>query len=251
VQVDHRSEHPLYTKWLIFIRLVAALGPISTNMYLPGFPVISAELAASQSLVQYTVTAFLAGVSITQLLYGALSDRVGRKGPLCIGIALYIVASVGCGLAENISSLIGWRFVQGAGIVIGRAMVRGRFDPVDSAKVFLLLMLVVAVGPMFTPLVGGWMTGLGWRAIFATLALFGALFLVDVLHSIDETLPATRRTGNDTSTVMGQYWTLLHCSQLISTPCFMQSALLAYVVSAPSGCAVDVKMNELNPRRRN
>lgn len=230
----------LYPRWLIFVGLVTALGPISTDMYLPGFPAISTELGVSQSLVQYTVTAFLAGVAIGQLLYGPLSDRIGRKLPLCVGIVVYAVASVGCALAENISVLIAWRFAQGvggcAGIVIGRAIVRDRFGSVGSAKAFSLMMLVVAVGPMIAPVIGGWLTGFGWRAIFAVLALFGAFLAASVVSSIDETLAAERRTRGGVAQVFAQYRTMFKSTQLLSYTVvagLMQSALFAYVVSAP------------------
>lgn len=230
----------LYPSWLIFVGLVTALGPISTDMYLPGFPAISTDLGVSQSLVQYTVTAFLAGVAIGQLLYGPLSDRIGRKLPLCVGIVVYAVASVGCALAENISVLIAWRFAQGAGgcagIVIGRAMVRDRFGSVGSAKAFSLMMLVVAVGPMIAPVIGGWLTGFGWRAIFAVLALFGVFLAASVVNSIDETLAVDRRTRGGVGHVLAQYRTMLKSTQLLSYTVvagFMQSALYAYVVSAP------------------
>ncbi len=230
----------LYPSWLIFVGLVTALGPISTDMYLPGFPAISTDLGVSQSLVQYTVTAFLAGVAIGQLLYGPLSDRIGRKLPLCVGIVVYAVASVGCALAENISVLIAWRFAQGAGgcagIVIGRAMVRDRFGSVGSAKAFSLMMLVVAVGPMIAPVIGGWLTGFGWRAIFAVLALFGVFLAACVVNSIDETLAVERRTRGGVAHVFAQYRTMFNSTQLLSYTVvagFMQSALYAYVVSAP------------------
>ena len=229
-----------YPRWLIFVGLVTALGPISTDMYLPGFPAISTELDVSQSLVQYTVTAFLAGVAIGQLLYGPLSDRIGRKLPLCVGIVVYAVASIGCALAENISVLIVWRFAQGAGgcagIVIGRAMVRDRFGSDGSAKAFSLMMLVVAIGPMIAPVIGGWLTGFGWRAIFAVLSLFGALLAASVVNSIDETLVAERRTRGGVAQALARYRTMFKSTQLLSYTAvagLMQSAIFAYVVSAP------------------
>ncbi|MBI0363268.1 multidrug effflux MFS transporter [Burkholderia oklahomensis] len=225
---------------MILIGLVTALGPISTDMYLPGFPAISIEFGVPHRLVQYTVTAFLTGVIIGQLLHGPVSDRVGRKIPLCTGILLYIVASIGCGLAQNIWMLIAWRFVQGvggcAGIVIGRAMVRDRFGPNGSARAFSLMVTVVAVAPMIAPLIGGWMAGAGWRVIFAILALFASLLLIGVFFTINETLPAERRVREDNLSIFGQYRALLSCSQLLAYTVvsgLMQSALFAYVVSAP------------------
>ncbi|AOJ54966.1 multidrug transporter [Burkholderia thailandensis] len=208
-------------------------------MYLPGFPAIAAEFGTSYNLVQYTVTAFLAGLAIGQMLYGPLSDRVGRKLPLSIGIAIYVAASIGCALANTIEVLIAWRFLQGAGgcagVVIGRAMVRDRFGATESAKVFSLMMLVVAVAPMVAPLIGGWMTALGWRTIFDTLAAFGVLLAIGVVRSVDETLPIERRTHGGAH-VFARYWALLRSRQLVSYTVvagLMQSALYAYVVCAP------------------
>jgi MFS transporter, DHA1 family, multidrug resistance protein len=230
----------LYSRFLIFVGLVTALGPVSTDMYLPGFPAISAEFGASRSLVQYTVTAFLTGVVVGQLLYGPVSDRIGRKRPLCVGICIYVAASIGCMLADSVWTLIAWRFVQGvggcAGLVIGRAMVRDRFGATGSAKAFSLLMLVVAVAPMIAPLIGGWIAGLGWRAIFAVLAPFGVLLLVAAIYLAEETLPSSKNSRGKTSTAFGHYRVLLNCRQLLSYTVvsgLMQSALYAYVVCAP------------------
>lgn len=235
-----KSSRTLYPKLLIFVGLVTALGPVSTDMYLPGFPAISAEFGVSRRLVQYTVTAFLSGVVIGQLLYGPVSDRIGRKRPLCVGMGIYIAASIGCMLADHVWTLIVWRFVQGvggcAGLVIGRAMVRDRFGATGSAKAFSLLMLVVAVAPMIAPLIGGWVAQTGWREIFAILAVFGVLLLAGTIYMVDETLPSRRKSGSQTLTTFGQYRLLLNCRQLLSYTIvsgLMQSALYAYVVCAP------------------
>lgn len=235
-----RPSSPRYPGWLILVGCVTALGPVSTDMYLPGFPAISAEFDVSRSLVQYTMTAFLAGLAIGQLLYGPLSDRIGRKLPLCAGMLLYTAASVGCLLVNDISTLIAWRFVQGAGacagIVIGRAMVRDRYGPVGSARAFSLLLLIMAIGPMIAPLIGGWMVGFGWRKIFLVLASLGACLSAVVFCLTEETLPFERRTRRGTSTLTGQYRVLLTSTQLLSYAVvagLMQSALYAYVVGAP------------------
>lgn len=225
-----------FQKFLIFVGLVTALGPISTDMYLPGFTEISAEFGTSHGGVQYTVIAFLAGIVIGQLLYGPVSDRIGRRLPLCTGILIYTIASIGCMLASDLSALIAWRFVQGmggcAGLVIGRAMVRDRFGPAGSAKAFSVLMLVVAIAPMIAPLVGGWMVRFGWRPIFGVLALFGMLLFLGAAYLVKETLSSS----NQKSTAAVQYRRLLSCRQLLSYTVvsgLMQSALYAYVVGAP------------------
>ncbi|MEB0138393.1 MULTISPECIES: multidrug effflux MFS transporter [unclassified Undibacterium] len=229
-----------YPKWLLLIGIATALGPISMDMYLPVLPKIMTEFDAPQNQVQYTILVFLAGLAIGQLLYGPLSDRIGRKLPLCFGIVIYTIASVGCAFSENLAILMTWRFVQGmggcAGVVIGRAIIRDRFGLTGSAQAFSFMLMVVLAGPMIAPVLGGWMADFGWRPIFGAMSALGAFLVGSIILSFKETLPKKKRVHSTASTAIRQYLLLLSCTQLLSYTIvvgLMQSALYAYVICAP------------------
>jgi DHA1 family bicyclomycin/chloramphenicol resistance-like MFS transporter len=175
-----------YFSLILILGSLTALGPFSIDMYLPAFPVIAKDLNTSTEQVAISLSSFFIGISLGQLLYGPLLDRFGRKKPLCIGLILYILASLGCVFATTLNQLIILRAVQALGscaaAVASVAMVRDLFPVKDSAKVFALLMLVVGVSPMLAPTAGSYVTILfGWHAIF--IALMG-LGLVNLLASI-------------------------------------------------------------------
>lgn len=189
------------------VRLVLILGALtafaslSIDMYLPSFPTLEVDLRASASAVQFSLAAFFIGMALGQAFYGPLADRFGRKRPLYAGLALYVLASIGCALATNIETLIALRFVQAvggcAGIVIARAMVRDLFDHQASAKVFSLLVLVLGVAPILAPVAGGYMLKFfGWRVIFVFLTAFGLVCLIVSALALQETLPVSMRTNH-------------------------------------------------------
>ena len=170
---------------LLTLGLLTAIGPFSIDMYLPGFPDIAANLQTSVSKVSLSLSSFFIGISFGQLLYGPLLDRFGRKKPLYIGLALYIVASIGCAISGSMNALIGWRLFEAlggcVGMVAARAMVRDIFPVHENAKIFSTLMLVVGVSPIIAPTLGGYLTAsVGWRSVFIVLTLMavGILLLV-------------------------------------------------------------------------
>jgi DHA1 family bicyclomycin/chloramphenicol resistance-like MFS transporter len=180
---------------VILLGALTAFGALSIDMYLPALPAIAAEFGAGPGEVERTLASFLAGLAIGQLVYGPLSDRVGRKPPLVAGLALYIAASVGCALVATTAAMVAARFAQGLGacaaLVVSRAIVRDRFDHQDSARVFSTIMLVFGLAPVLAPLVGGYvMLGIGWRGIFGLLAAFGAVVLLIVLVRLPESRSA-------------------------------------------------------------
>ena len=168
------------------IGLVAVLGglcafaPLSTDMYLPGVPQMARELHAPASSGALTVGAFYLGMCIGQLFHGPISDRIGRRKPLLAGIALYLLSSAGCALAGSVDALILFRFLQAvggcAGLVIARAVVRDSFAPQESAHVLSMLLLVMSLGPIVAPLIGGFLLLFAtWRATFWVLTAFAAV----------------------------------------------------------------------------
>lgn len=163
--------------FLIFVLgLLAALGPFSIDMYLPGFKAIATGLNTSVNEVALTLSSYFIGISAGQLLYGPLLDKFGRKKPLYFGIALYLVASAACFMSANINQLIVFRFIQAVGscaaAVASIALVRDLFRPEDRAKVFASLMLVIALSPMLAPTAGGYLiAAFGWQSVFIFLGL--------------------------------------------------------------------------------
>jgi DHA1 family bicyclomycin/chloramphenicol resistance-like MFS transporter len=222
---------------------LTAFGSLSIDMYLPSFPTLEKELHASGSAVQFSLAAFFIGLALGQAFYGPLADRFGRKRPLYFGVALYVLASVGCALAPNIENLIAWRFVQAvggcAGIVIARAMVRDLFDHHSSAKVFSLLVLVLGVAPILAPVLGGYvLKWYGWRAIFLILAAFGVGCLLAAMFGLEETLPEAARHTHDNPIrtavrVYGQLLTDRRFNGYALAGAVAQAGLFAYISNSP------------------
>src|SRR6478672_5659673 len=153
---------------ILTLGMLTAIGPFSIDMYLPAFPDIAKGLHTSVAQVMLSLSSFFIGISAGQLLYGPLLERFGRKRPLYAGLSIYLLASIGCALASSVNALILFRLLQAlggcAGMVAARAMVRDLFEVRQNAKVFSLLMLVVAVSPIVAPTLGGYVTAaLGWR----------------------------------------------------------------------------------------
>lgn len=187
---------------------VMALGPLAIDMYLPAMPMISAEYAADEGRVQQTLSAYLLGLAAGQLAFGPLADRFGRKGPMQAGLGLFAFACAGCALAQTIESFAALRFVQAlggaSGMVVIRAIIRDRFDALQSARVLSLMMLVMGVAPILAPLAGGYIMLHGsWHVIFWFLAGYAVLCVGLVGAFLEESHPAGRRSPSLAHAVRG------------------------------------------------
>lgn len=194
---DQKPASPS-SPWLILaFGFLTAMAPLSVDIYLPALPMLQKTFAADEARTLLTLSAFLIGFGAGQLLLGPLSDRIGRKRPLLAGLMLYLVSSVGCALADSITAVIVWRFLQAVGgcavPVMVQAMVRDLFDRDQGARVLSLNMLVMGVAPIAAPLIGGQvMMWFDWRAIFWVLTAFGVLALACAV-ALPETLSQARR----------------------------------------------------------
>lgn len=185
---------------LCVLALLSAIAPLATDMYLPGLPSMAESLDTSAASVQLTLTTFMAGLGIGQLVIGPLSDGLGRRNLLIGGTILCAVSGVLCAIAPNIGVLIAARLLQGfsggAGIVLARAVIADRAKGDVAARLFSVMMIIGGVAPVIAPLMGGALLGpIGWRGIFWVLAAASVVMLIGVLTLVPETLPAERRHG--------------------------------------------------------
>ena len=174
-----------FVKSAVVLGLLAAAGPFAIDMYLPALPTISEDLSASTAATQMTLFVFFVTFGVGQLFYGPISDMVGRKPPLYVGGAIFILGGIGCALAPTVEWLIVFRVVQGigaaAGMVIPRAIVRDMHTGPEATKLMALVMLVISISPLLAPILGSILIEpFGWRSVFIAVTLVaiigGALF---------------------------------------------------------------------------
>jgi len=176
---------------ILILGALTTISPFSIDMYLPAFPQIATALNTTTAQVSLSLSAYLAGLAAGQLIYGPLLDRYGRKKPLYAGLVIYLIATVGCVMADTVDTLIAFRVLQAlggcAGSVAAMAMVRDFFPVKDSAKIFSLLMLVLSVSPLLAPTLGGFVTtALGWQWVFIILGVIVLIMLAVVVFALPE-----------------------------------------------------------------
>ncbi|CAB5697151.1 Sulfonamide resistance protein [Aeromonas hydrophila] len=201
---------------------------------------MASEFDAGGQGVQLSVVSYLLGLMIGQLIYGPVSDHVGRKPPLYAGIVLYIAASIACSLVHNVTEFILLRFFQGlggcAGMVIARAVVRDRTATAGAARAFSLLMLIVSVAPLLAPLLGAaLLQHWGWRSMFLVMATFGLFCLVGVNLAMKETLSTENRKNFTWKIIIANYWHVFKDQDFIThTLCngLAQGSMYAYIAGS-------------------
>ncbi len=198
----------------ILLTAMVALGPISTDLYLPSLPAIGLALGADHGQVQLTLSVFLAGFAFSQLACGPLSDRFGRRPVILGGLVLYVIASLACAAATTIEMLILARFCQAVGAcvgpVLGRAAVRDIYGRERAARMLSYMGMVMALAPAFGPILGGFLeVWFGWRANF--LVVTGVALVIAAATLV--TLPETNQWKNPDATrlghILGNYRALL------------------------------------------
>jgi DHA1 family bicyclomycin/chloramphenicol resistance-like MFS transporter len=177
------------------LALLAALGPLSTDMYLPSLPAIARELSATTAGTQGTLSAFLLGFAAGQFVYGPVSDKAGRRPVLLAGLGIFLVGSAACALAPTIGMLIAGRFLQAIGaagpIVLARAMVRDLYEGPRAGRELSRIAMIMGLVPALAPILGSVLQGLsGWRANFWAALLCGIALVLAALLVLPETLSA-------------------------------------------------------------
>ena len=199
-----------YARNAITLGLLAAIGPFAIDMYLPALPTIASDLEASTAATQMTLMAFFVAFGICQVIYGPVSDMVGRKPPLYVGLGLFILGSIGCAAAGGIGWLILFRLVQGMGassvMVIPRAVIRDLHTGIEATKLMSLVMLVLSVSPILAPLVGSALiVPFGWRAVFVAVTIVAALGVAMAAFALPETRQPKDRIAVSLGSVLGGF----------------------------------------------
>jgi DHA1 family bicyclomycin/chloramphenicol resistance-like MFS transporter len=224
----------------IVLGLLSAVGPFAIDMYLPAMPAITADLKASPAAVQGTLLSFFVAVALCQVIYGPVSDSFGRKGPLYVGAALYVLGSIACGLAPSIGWLVAARFVQGigacAGMTIPRAIVRDLHTGHDATRLLSLIMLVFSVSPILAPVTGSIAVEFGtWRDVFWLIAVLGMAALAVAHFLLRETRLPSERIAFDAPAIIRNYLILLsdrHFVGVVLIGGFGFASFLAYIAGA-------------------
>lgn len=221
---------------------LSAVGPFSIDAYLPSMKEIGQAFAVTPIVMQQTLTAYMVPFAAMTLWHGAISDALGRRRVTLVAVALFLVASVGCTLAWGIESLLFFRAMQGmtagAGMVIGRAIIRDVLEGHEAQRLMSHVSLVFAIAPAVAPVIGGWLhVWLGWRSVFGFLVLFTAGLWIVCWRFLPETLPVARRQPLHPGYLAGAYWGVLKNGAfvaLVLAVTFNFAAVFLYVVSAPA-----------------
>lgn len=233
---------PASSPWLAaLLAALAAIGPFAIDTYLPAFPAIAQDLSATQLEVQQTLTAYMATFAVMVLWHGALSDRFGRRRVIIATLLMFAVASMVCALARSIEWLWAGRALQGlsggAGMVVGRAIIRDLFEGPQAQRLMSRVMMIFALAPAVAPLIGGVLVIVaGWRSIFVFLALFAALLAWLSARWLPETLPPEARQSLHPVSLARAYARVLSSGAfllLAGTVALNFNGFFLYVLSAP------------------
>ncbi|GAB2688596.1 multidrug effflux MFS transporter [Thalassiella azotivora] len=230
-----------YLQLVLVLGLLVALGPLTIDLYLPALPAVAADLRTTDAAVQFTLTGIMLGLAVGQLLIGPVSDAVGRRRPLLVGVAAHGLASVACSLAPSIGVLSGVRVLQGfagaAVSVVAMAVVRDLFSGRRAATLLSHLMLVIGIAPVLAPSLGGYLlTFTDWRGIFWVLAAVAVLLVGLAAVGLRETLPPARRQPARVGATLRTYRRLLRDLPfvgLVLVGGLMMATLFAYVSGSP------------------
>jgi DHA1 family bicyclomycin/chloramphenicol resistance-like MFS transporter len=223
------------------LALLSFVVPLATDMYLPAFPRMALDLRTEASGVQLTLTAFLIGLALGQLLLGPLSDRHGRRRPLLIGAAVCTVSAGLCALAPSLGWLVVLRFVMGfsgaAGVVIGRAVVSDTAKGPAAARLFGILMALGGIAPIIAPLLGGAIIDQAdWRAVFWVLAAASLLMFLVALVAVPESLPPSSRHRSGVRATLAAAASVVTDRQYLGYTLafgFGFAALFCYIAASP------------------
>ncbi|MGZ8301966.1 MAG: multidrug effflux MFS transporter [Telluria sp.] len=229
---------------------LSMLGPFSIDAYLPAFPNIQASLQATQIEVQQTLTAYMLAFAVMVLWHGALADAFGRRNVILVSLGLFAIGTFGCAASHSVHYLWIFRIMQGvsagAGVVVGRAIIRDLYSDAPAARLLSLVTMIFSIAPAIAPVLGGWIVKLfDWRAIFLALLGYTIVLWWFCYKRLPETLPPEKRQPFNPEYVARNYWAIF------SSPLFhMKAGIVAlnfagmflYIAAAPVLLPVHLKL---------
>jgi DHA1 family bicyclomycin/chloramphenicol resistance-like MFS transporter len=232
---DHRK-----LRTLAILSVLMAFGPISTDLYLPALPTMAGALRSNAGTMEWTITGYLIGFSLGQLIWGPIGDGFGRRGPIAAGIVLFAIGSTGCALSTSAGVMIAWRVLQAvgacAGVVLARAIVRDLYVGSRAARMLSMLITVMAIAPLVGPVIGSEILRFAsWPFMFWLLAAIAIATLVSLI-TLPETLPTERRRSDGVAGALRNYFHLLGDRRILgcaATGACFYFGVFAYVAGSP------------------
>ena len=246
-----RTNPPTFARTALLLGLFTAAGPIGIDLYLPAFPQIQDSYSADTSALQISLVSYLLALAVGQLFYGPISDRFGRRAPLAVGFALFLMASVGAALSQSIDELIKWRFAQGlgscAGMVIASSIARDVASGATVARLFSMIVLVLGVSPILAPSLGAGLISLfTWPVTFWFMAGFAFVVLLVIVLQLEETLAPFDRSAK-LGIAFKQYQRLISDQtylRVVMSGAFSQAGFFAYIAGSPQ---VIISLHGISP----
>lgn len=226
---------------IAILGMLAAFAPLATDMYLPAFHLMAEHFGVPEGGIEATLSVFFLGLAVGQGIYGPLIDRWGRRGPLLVGIGIFIVATALCLMTSDMRTFTALRFLQAAGgaagMIIGRAIISDLFDATESARALSLLMAVMTLAPILAPILGGIIiVHVGWQAVFVVMLAFGVLCALLVWFFIPETLAPARRRAQSPRDILRTWFALVTDRRFI-VPAVVgglaQACMFAFITGSP------------------
>ncbi|MEO8207129.1 MAG: multidrug effflux MFS transporter [Chthoniobacterales bacterium] len=232
------KNHKLF---ILILALISMVGPMSIDAYLPSFHAIKETFHVGMDAVQQTLTIYMAAMAVMTLFHGTLSDAVGRRTVILASLFIYTLASCFAAMSRNLPELLICRMIQGTcagtGTVVGRAMIRDRFDGPEAQKMLSYTVIVFGIAPVIAPIIGGWLeVACGWHSVFVFMASFAFLLLLICIFGLGETLPMEQRSPLHLGITLKSYGIMASDLRFLLQSlslAFTCTGLFFYISSAP------------------
>lgn len=230
------------TRLLLLLASLSMIGPFAIDTIFPAFPAMAEDLGVGKLAMQQTLSLYLVAYAAMSLFHGPLSDAYGRKRVILAGVALFVLASIGCALSRSMAELLTFRVMQGlcagAGMIVGRAVIRDCYEGHEAHRLMSHVSMIFGIAPAIAPIIGGWIVGVAaWQAIWWFLAAWGVLLWLSIAIGLPETHPPAARVPIGPASVWRSSMGMLRdpqCMRIALAAAFNFGALFIYIASAPA-----------------